>query len=667
MATLLALAVAFGFLLRYAYGSSPSSAPQLSLDKVYDLASRGKILVADLLDEDALVIGQVCTNKSVEAAAATAAADVSQNGAPAAPAGGGRRAPCLPPVKPFQAFYPASNVFTQQLIEKMAAGGAQVRVDKQTKTAIIKLLLTFLFPLLVLANLFGLIFLAKAGDSSMADIAGFGKMGKGKGKKSKKEQLPSTGVTFANVGGAEEAITELREVTDYLKNPKKFEDYGAAAPKGVLLFGPPGCGKTLLARAVAGEAGVPFFPVSGAEFVESLVGVGAARVRDLFATVKEVAPAIVFIDEIDAVGRKRSGEGSTGGEREQTVNQLLVEMDGFEVTAGIVLMGATNRPDILDPALLRPGRFDRHVTLEAPDIHGRERILRLHATDKPLADDVDFEHLARRTSGFTGADLANVINEGALLALRKGSETLIGNDELAEAIQRVMHGPMRRGTIMSGEERKRLAYHESGHALVAAALGHSSEVQRVSIVARGRGLASSSMAESERVLFTSGEMQATLAVTMAGIAAEQVVMGDTSTTSKDDLAKANAMARDMVGVHGMSADVGPLRLLSSDGGYLGSDAKVVEAISGQTLGAFDEAVKDLIEKAQVQAESILTTHRSYLDAMADKLEEEESLEGPALEAMVSPVRPEVLGIGAGAGGDRDVAKPPRRPATSRRP
>ncbi|MGH9282869.1 MAG: ATP-dependent metallopeptidase FtsH/Yme1/Tma family protein, partial [Acidimicrobiales bacterium] len=481
--------------------------------------------------------------------------------------------------------------------------------------------------------LFGIIFLAKGGDSTMADIAGFGRLGR-KGKKGRgkgKGNRPSTGVSFADVGGAEEAVAELREVTDYLRDPKRFEAYGAAAPKGVLLFGPPGCGKTLLARAVAGEAGVPFFAVSGAEFVESLVGVGAARVRDLFRQVKEVAPAIVFIDEIDAVGRRRSGEGSTGGEREQTVNQLLVELDGFEVNQGIVLMGATNRPDILDPALLRPGRFDRHVTLEPPEVHGRQAILELHAKDKPMADGIDFAHLAKRTPGFTGADLANVVNEGALLAIRQGSGAKVGMDQLNEAVLRVLHGPQRRGKLVTGEERRRLAYHESAHALVAAGLGQAGAIQRVSIVARsGRSLGSSVIAsDDERVLFTTSELEARLCIAMAGAAAEALVFGDRSTTSEDDLAKANAMAREMVGLHGMSTEVGPLRLLSTDGGYLGGEARLVDAVSGATLGAFDAAVRALVEAATARAGEILAANRDQLDRMADALEEQETLEGPA--------------------------------------
>ncbi|MGH9177976.1 MAG: ATP-dependent zinc metalloprotease FtsH, partial [Acidimicrobiales bacterium] len=542
---------------------------------------------------------------------------------------------CSGPPARFHASYPRSDVSTQALIERLARSGATVVVDKQTGTAVAKLVLTFILPLLLLANLFGLIFLSRGGDSSIADIAGFGKVGR---KRQRRRRL-ATGVTFADVAGAQEAVEELREVTDYLRDPGRFKAYGAAAPKGVLLFGPPGCGKTLLARAVAGESKVAFFSISGAEFVESLVGVGAARVRDLFAQVRDVAPAIVFIDEIDAVGRRRTGEGSSGGEREQTVNQLLVEMDGFEVSGGIVVMGATNRPDILDPALLRPGRFDRHVTLEPPDVHGRQAILELHARNKPMADDADFGHLARRTPGFTGADLANVINEAALLALRQGKGARIAAAQLAEAVQRVLHGPQRRGRLMTAEERTRLAFHEAGHAVVAAALGRRANVHRVSIVARGRGLGHTAVAEdAERVLLTKSELEAHLAVAMAGVAAEELVFGEASTTAQDDVARATDLAREMAGRYGMAPGVGRLRLLRVDDGFLGEPA-TLDPISGHLQQGFDQEVVAMIERAEQQAGEILDHHRDALDQMATGLEAEETLEGLALDGLLAAVRP----------------------------
>jgi len=471
---LLLLVVGFFVLIRSAF-RAPSFGREMSLNEVVVAARSGEIRSAILRDEDSQIVGLRCA--------------VPATGVPSAPT---EPLPaCAGPQTQFHVFYPRSDVDTSELLRALQSRGARVLVDKQTGKAVTKLVITFIMPLLMLANLFGLIFLWRGGDSSIADIAGFGAIG----RKRQRRRFSGTGVSFANVAGADEAVAELREVTDYLQDPAKYEAYGAAAPKGVLLFGPPGCGKTLLARAAAGESDVPFFSISGAEFVESLVGVGAARVRDLFRQVRDVAPAIVFIDEIDAVGRRRGGEGSTGGEREQTVNQLLVEMDGFEITAGIVLMAATNRPDILDPALLRPGRFDRHITVGAPDIAGRQQILELHAKEKPLAADVDFGLLARRTPGFTGADLSNVINEAALLAIREGEGAHIRMANLMEAIQRVIHGPQRRGQLMSVEERRRLAFHESGHAIVSAALGQRSDVHRVSIVARGRGLGQSVVAD----------------------------------------------------------------------------------------------------------------------------------------------------------------------------
>jgi len=491
----------------------------------------------------------------------------------------------------------------------------------------------------------------KGGDNSMADIAGFG----GIGRKRKRQRQSSTAITFADVAGADEAITELREVTSYLTNPEEFEAYGAAAPKGVLLFGSPGCGKTLLARAVAGESNVPFFSVSGAEFVESLVGVGAARVRDLFRQVREVAPAIVFIDEIDAVGRKRGGEGMTGGEREQTVNQLLVEMDGFDVSAGIVLMGATNRPDILDAALMRPGRFDRHITLEPPDINGRKQILELHARNRPLAADVDFDFLARRTPGFSGADLANVINEAALLAIREGQGGQVQMGHLTEAIQRVMHGPQRRGKIMSPEERQRIAYHESGHAVVAAAFGRHADLPRVSIVARGRGLGQSVVTEeSDRVLLTAPEIEAQIGIAMGGVAAEELFFGGSSTTAEDDIERATDLAREMVGMYGMSPELGRVRLLSKFDGYLGGEAALAASLSPETMRCFDEEVKRLIRTGEERAKYVLDHQRPVFERMASQLQEDETLEGAALENVLAGVQT-MLGVFDSDGSPADGA------------
>ena len=638
LVTLVGVVVAFVALVRVSF-DGPTDGQEISLDRLYELAEQGAIVEAALLDEDAQVVGSHRTKCGIAPAPAAAAAPGEPAPAPPAPPA---QATCTGPEARFHAAYPRSDVSTQALIERLAGSGTRVVVDKQMGTAVARLVLTFILPLLLLANLFGIIFMSRGGDSSIADIAGFGKIG----RKRQRKRRVATDITFANVAGAHEAVGELREVTEYLRDPGRFKAYGAAAPKGVLLFGPPGCGKTLLARAVAGESGVAFFSISGAEFVESLVGVGAARVRDLFAQVREVAPAIVFIDEIDAVGRRRTGEGSSGGEREQTVNQLLVEMDGFEVSGGIVVMGATNRPDILDPALLRPGRFDRHVTLEPPDVHGRQAILELHSKNKPIADDVDFEFLARRTPGFTGADLANVINEAALLALRHGKGVRIETAHLVEAVQRVLHGPQRRGRLMTAEERKRLAFHESGHALVAAALGRRSDVHRVSIVARGRGLGHTAVAEdAERVLFTRTELEARLAVAMAGVAAEELYFEEPSTTSQDDVSRATDLAREMAGLYGMAPGVGRVRMLSVEDGFLGRESPTLDPVSAHLQQEFDQEVVRLIERAEHQAGEILAHHRVELQRMAQRLEEEETLEGQALDVLLGAVRPEVHLLG----------------------
>jgi cell division protease FtsH len=616
--SLLFLIIGFVVVLRITF-DAPAPGKQASFSELSRIAEAGLITSATLLDEDARITGTRCVPASPSSAA------------PAAPRPA-RTGACNGTRSAFHADYPRSDVATQQLIDDITRGGAPLTIDKQNNKTVAKLLLTFIFPLAMLANLFGLIFMSKSGDSSLSDIAGFGKLGRHK----KRRSAPTTTVTFADVAGVEEAVVELQEVIEYLTDPAKFEAYSAAAPKGVLLFGSPGCGKTLLARAVAGESKVPFFSVSGTEFVESLVGVGAARVRDLFAQVREVAPAIVFIDELDALGRRREGEGMSGGEREQTLNQLLVEMDGFEVTAGIVLMGATNRPDILDPALLRPGRFDRHITLSAPDVHGRKAILEVHARNKPIAADVDFAALARRTPGFTGADLANVINEAALMTIRGGQGGQITTSHISEAVQRVLHGP-HRGALMSPAERERIAYHEAGHALVTAAFAKASDLNRVSIVGRGRGLGSSSVsADNDRALLSSDEIEAQLAIAMGGIAAEQLAYGRTSTTAEDDIEKATGLAREMVGLYGMSATIGRVRVMSKYSGYLSSEVNM-DSVSEATMVAFDDEVRRLIATAEVRATTVLDEYRPVLERMAHRLQEDETLEDEVLHSLLAAV------------------------------
>ena len=433
--------------------------------------------------------------------------------------------------------------------------------------------------------------------------------------------------TFADVAGADEAVAELKEIKDFLADPKKYQEIGAKIPKGVLLYGPPGTGKTLLARAVAGEAKVPFYSISGSDFVEMFVGVGAARVRDLFNQAKEHAPAIIFVDEIDAVGRHR-GAGMGGGhdEREQTLNQLLVEMDGFEANGGVVLIAATNRPDILDPALLRPGRFDRQIAIERPDLKGREAILHVHAKGKPLAEDVDLKSFARRTPGFTGADLANVLNEAALLSARNNVKS-IDNAAVDEAIDRVMAGPQRKSRLMSDEERRVTAYHEGGHALVAHALPHTDPVHKITILPRGHALGYTMvLPEEDKYSVTRNQMLDQLAYTMGGRAAEELVFHDPTTGAANDIEKATTLARAMVTQYGMTEKLGAIKLGTSDSApFLGRDYGHQRDYSESIAGAVDQEIRALIENAHQEAFDILVENRAILDRLVLELLEKETL------------------------------------------
>lgn len=610
LAILVVLVLVFVLLLRLTFSVS-SPGQQLTLSRLDGLAGARQVASATLLDQDAQVTGQYCLV--------------------------GRASACKAGLLSFHVAYPQSGVETAQLISRLGASGAPVVVKHQTGKEVARLVLTFVLPLMILADLFGIIFVlaSQGGGSGVADVAGFGRFG----RKGKREKAAESEVTFADVAGVGDVVVELQEVIDYLKDPSRFEAFAAVAPKGVLLFGPPGCGKTLLARAVAGESGVPFVTASGTEFVESLVGVGAARVRDLFSQVRALAPAILFIDEIDAVGRRREGEGTSGGEREQTLNQLLVEMDGFEVSSGVVLMGATNRPDILDAALLRQGRFDRHITLEAPDADGREEILNVHARNRPLAPDVDLSLVAKRTPGFTGADLSSVINEAALLAVREGQEGgAVSARHFSEAVERVLHGP-HRGKLMTPEERHRLAVHEAGHAVVASALGRRADLHRVSILAQGAGLAKTSLGgDGDRILLTDRDIQDRLAMAMAGTAAEAGLLGRKSTIAEDDISQATGLAKEMVGLYGMSEGLGPVRVLHRYGGFLGNGSSM-EAVAEQTIQAFDQEVRRLIETARDNAEALLKDRVNALTAIIAALEAEETLEGPALEELLDNVEP----------------------------
>ena len=494
----------------------------------------------------------------------------------------------------------------------------------------LSLLLSFL-PIVIIIVLF--LFFMNNMQGGGSRVMSFGKSR----AKLMTKDMPKT--TFADVAGVDEAVEELEEIKDFLQEPAKFQAVGAKIPKGVLLYGPPGTGKTLLARAVAGEAGVPFYSISGSDFVEMFVGVGASRVRDLFEQAKTNAPAIVFVDEIDAVGRHR-GAGLGGGhdEREQTLNQLLVEMDGFDVKGGVILIAATNRPDILDPALLRPGRFDRQIAVERPDLKGRDDILKVHAKGKPLAADVDLFAVAKRTPGFTGADLANVLNEAALLTARTGGR-LIDNGQLDEAIDRVVAGPQKRSRLMNEKEKKITAYHEGGHALVAASLNNTDPVHKVTILPRGRALGYTMvLPEEDKYSTTRNEMLDQLAYMLGGRVAEELVFHDPTTGAANDIEKATSVARAMVMQYGMSARIGAIRLGQEQGEvFLGRDMGHIRDYSEGVAEIVDEEVRRLIEAAHDEAWQILVNNRRVLDTLVLELLERETLDKAAVAEIFTTV------------------------------
>ncbi len=494
-------------------------------------------------------------------------------------------------------------------------------------------LLGTLIPFLIIGVLF--FFLLNSVQGGGSRVMQFGK------SKAKVANKDTPKNTFSDVAGCEEAIEELEEIKEFLAEPAKFQAVGAKIPKGVLLYGPPGTGKTLLARAVAGEAGVPFFSISGSDFVEMFVGVGASRVRDLFEQAKENAPAIVFIDEIDAVGRHR-GAGMGGGhdEREQTLNQLLVEMDGFDVRGGVILIAATNRPDVLDPALLRPGRFDRQIAVEAPDLKGRLQILKVHAEGKPIAPDVDLEGVARRTPGFTGADLANVLNEAALLTARQNAK-MISKEYLDEAIDRVVAGPQKRSRLMNEKEKLVTAYHEGGHALVAAALPGTDPVHKVTILPRGRALGYTMvLPEQDKYSNTRAELLDQLAYMMGGRAAEELVFHDPTTGASNDIEKATSVAKAMVTQYGMTERLGAVKFGSTDSEpFLGRDmGGHGRDYSEEIAAAVDEEISKLISNAHQEAFDILTENRDVLDDLVRALFERETLDRQEVAEVFKPLR-----------------------------
>ncbi len=477
--------------------------------------------------------------------------------------------------------------------------------------------------------------------------------------KTTEEERPK--VKFADVAGIDEAVEELQEVRDFLSEPERYLRMGAKIPHGLLLVGPPGTGKTLLAKAVAGEAGVPFFSISGSDFVEMFVGVGASRVRDLFKQAKEAAPCIIFIDEIDAVGRQR-GAGVGGGhdEREQTLNQLLVEMDGFDDSSAVILIAATNRPDILDPALLRPGRFDRRVTVDRPDVRGREQILRVHAANKPFAESVDFGRLAKLTPGFTGADLANLCNEAALLAARR-RHAAIGTDEVEEAMERVMAGPERKSRVITKRERTTIAYHESGHALVGHILENSDPVHKISIIARGQALGyTMQVPEEDHFLQTREGMLDQIAVLLGGRTAEEMFCDDVTTGASNDLERATKIAREMVTRYGMSEELGAQVFGEAQHEvFLGRDYAQKNDFSAETAKRIDDEVERIMREAHDRAREVLGARRGQMDTMARVLLERETVEGAAVEALLNDAWDE---FEASQGGKPDAGSDPERVA-----
>ncbi|MDD3717470.1 MAG: ATP-dependent zinc metalloprotease FtsH [Actinomycetota bacterium] len=503
----------------------------------------------------------------------------------------------------------------------------ELKVDSQGGFDFLGIVLNLL-PFLLIVVLFFFLFQQMQGGGSK--VMSFGKS---RAKVMNKEQVR---VTFKDVAGVDEAVEELEEIRDFLASPAKFQALGAKIPKGVLLYGPPGSGKTLLARAVAGEAGVPFFSISGSDFVEMFVGVGASRVRDLFEQAKASAPAIIFMDEIDAVGRHR-GAGLGGGhdEREQTLNQLLVEMDGFDVKTGVILVAATNRPDILDPALLRPGRFDRQIVVDRPDLNGRRDILKVHTRDKPLADDVDLEVLARRTPGFTGADLANLVNEAALLSARHSKKKL-DMEEMEESIDRVIAGPERRTRLISDKEKEIIAYHEAGHALVAHTLPNADPVHKISIIPRGQALGYTlTLPMEDKYLVTKGELVDELAMLLGGRVAEEMIFDEITTGDQNDIEKATKLARKMVCEFGMSEKLGPLTLGQKQGEvFLGRDFTTHKDYSDQIAYEIDKEVRRLVDEAYERAAVILKENRDKLDSIARTLIEKETLEKEELLALL---------------------------------
>lgn len=509
------------------------------------------------------------------------------------------------------------------LTQRLYDSGAKFSKDIKTTTSpIVSFLLTFVLPLLIFIGLGQ--YMAK---KLMEQAGGKDSLAFGFGKSNAKVYVPSTqGIHFSDVAGEDEAKESLAEIVDYLHNPKKYSDVGASMPKGVLLVGPPGTGKTMLAKAVAGEANVPFFSMSGSEFVEMFVGMGASKVRDLFSQAKEKAPCIVFIDEIDAIGKKRDGQLSSNDEREQTLNQLLTEMDGFQENIGVIILAATNRPETLDPALTRPGRFDRRVPVELPDLAGREAILKVHAKKIKTADDVNFHTIARMASGASGAELANIINEAALRAVRN-NRTVVTEADLEESIETVIAGYQKKNAVLSDDEKKVVSYHEIGHALVAAMQSHSAPVQKITIIPRTSGALGYTMQvdQGDKYLLTKQELENKIATFTGGRAAEELVFGEVTTGASNDIEQATKLARAMITRYGMSDDFDMVALETVSNQYLGGDASL--ACSADTQNEIDRKVVELVKRQHEKASKILADNRAKLDELAKYLYEKETITG----------------------------------------
>src|SRR5436853_805251 len=532
-----------------------------------------------------------------------------------------------------------------QLLTEMQTDGVNVKFDKNSGSSY---LISVLLPNIILVILIAAFmwWVLRQTQSGNNQAISFGR------SRARMIAGDKPAITFADVAGVDEAKQELTEIVEFLKYPEKFVALGARIPKGVLLVGPPGTGKTLLSKAVAGEAGVPFFSISGSEFVEMFVGVGASRVRDLFDQAKKNSPCIVFVDEIDAVGRQR-GAGLGGGhdERELTLNQLLVEMDGFDTNTHVIVIAATNRPDVLDPALLRPGRFDRHVTLDRPDIKGRRQILDVHARNKPLDSSVDLDVLARQTPGFSGADLANLINEAAILAAG-ANRTVMGMDELGEAIARVIAGPERKSRRISDKEKEVIAYHETGHALVMKALPHTDPVHKISIISRGMALGwTLSLPEEDKYLVSRDELMDQIAGIMGGRVAEEIVFGDITSGAENDIQKATQIARRMVTQWGMSDKLGNVQMGHREElVFLGRDLGEQRTYSEEVAAIIDEEIRSIVDHGYQTAKSVLTKSRSKMDAMVERLKIVETIDGKELDQILAgeePRSPAAAGSSAG--------------------